>query len=234
MADSYLNDEVVAAVASAIEQRAAAAGTLEAIAERKDLEPVTAAVLDAAFPGRAEKDRKVTIPRWVHVGRVDAIVREAPGSDRMSALIELKWCGPAHDILFEGISDLLKMALGTTRSDRPRGYLLTGAEMSLWSASRFADLFDEADHNPVELCARRLPDKKRTLAWDEAIRGAYGHYPDAVPAGIATRVVGRASIGSWELRAVDVIVTDTKLIAVDGGWPYGDRPADAEHPPLRD
>jgi hypothetical protein len=104
----------------------------------------------------------------------------------MSALVELKWCGPGHDILYEGISDMFKMALGTLRDDHPRGYLITGAAKSLWASSAFTDLFSSRDHDPVELCGRRLSDRRLTIAWDDAIRGAYEHYPEAVPSGITT------------------------------------------------
>jgi hypothetical protein len=80
------------------------------------------------------------------------------------------------------------------------------------------------------LCARRLQDHKRTIAWDDAIRGAYEHYPDAVPAGIATRPRGRAAVGNWELRAVEVVVTNPERISMKGGWPNGNRPVDARRP----
>jgi hypothetical protein len=37
-------------------------------------------------------------------------------------------------------------------------------------------------------------------------------------------------VGNWELRAVEVVVPNTKLISMDGGWPRGRRPGDARHP----
>ena len=203
---------------------------MEKLAERKDMEPVTLAVMRGRFPERAAKDIKVTVPRWEHVGRVDVVVRDSPRSTSMSALVELKWCRPGHDVLYEGISDLFKMALGTQREDHPRCYLITGAAKSVWASSAFTDLFSARDHDPVELCGRRLSDRRLTIAWDDAIRGAYEHYPEAIPSAITTRSRGRATIGDWEIRAVEVIVPNTKLISMDGGWPRGRRPSDARHP----
>ncbi len=125
---------------------------------------------------------------------------------------------------------MFKMALATRREEHPKAYLISGAEQSLWGTSDFADLFDDATHDSVELCARRLPDSKRTLAWDDLLRGGFDSCPDQVPARIATVVVGRAPVGEWELRAVQVAVSGEDWITMDDGWPHGHRPEGARHP----
>lgn len=52
-----------------------------------------------------------------------------------------------------------------------------------------------------------------------------------VPAKIATKVSGRASVGeTYELRAVQVSVPECEAIGLEGGWPNGDRPREAKHP----
>jgi hypothetical protein len=228
-----LNAEIIASIASGLEQCAAGHGAVVALTERRDLEPAAVAAIGSVFPARAEKDRKVVIPYWEGVGRVDLIVRQASGSEELAAVVELKWCGPGHDILFEAIWDLFKMALGTQRDDAPHGYLITGAEKTLWEVSPFANLFENAEHDPAELCRHRLADAKQTLVWDETLRGGYDRSPEQVPARITTRVCGRSVVGEdWELRAVEVLVSSEKWIPMDGGWPYGQRPGDAKHPPL--
>jgi hypothetical protein len=209
-----------------------APGGVAALAERKDLEPGAVAALTPTYGVRVEKDRNIDVPHWPNVGHADLLVREAPRSERLSLVAELKWCGPAHDILYEGIWDMFKMALATGREEHPKAYLISGAERSLWETSAFACLFDDATHDPVELCARRLPDAKRTLAWDDLLRGGYDRYPDQLPARIDTAIVGRATVGEWELRVVQVNVSREDWITMDGGWPHGDRPEDARHPPV--
>lgn len=67
---------------------------------------------------------------------------------------------------------------------------------------------------------------------DELLRGGYDSYPEAVPKRIATNVIGRGHVGEWELRSVEVLPASDDLIGMDGGWPDGNRPADASHPPL--
>lgn len=229
MAASFLDDQRVGAIATIMERRIEARG-VEKVGERKDLEPATIAILGAAFPGRVEKERKVEIPDWRRVGNVDVIVRHEKGSSALSALIELKWAGPGDDILYEGIYDLFKLALATQREDRPRTYLLTGAAKAHWKRSAFADLFSDAEHEPVELSQRRLQDKQQTLAWDDLLRGAHDSYPLVLPQGIQTQVAARAGIGDWELRAVEVSVSNQAVVPLGGGWPWGQRPADAKHP----
>lgn len=226
----FLNSSLVSAIALLLEQRGENAGGIASLAERQDLEPSAVAAMEVVFPGRAEKDRKVSIPGWERVGRVDLVVREENGSDRVAALIELKWCQATNDILFEAVWDLFKMALGTHREERPRGFLLTGAPTPMWATSAFSDLFEDGEHHPEELCVRELADKQRTLAWDAALAGGYDHYPEAVPASIVTAGCGRARVGEWELRAVEVLTTDEHKIPMGGGWPFGRRPARAEHP----
>jgi hypothetical protein len=86
-------------------------------------------------------------------------------------------------------------------------------------------------HDPAELCLRRLADKKGTIAWDDLLRGGYESYPGWVPAKIATKVSGRASVGeSHELRAVELCGPECEAIGLVAGWPDGDRPKEAKHP----
>lgn len=228
-AASLLDDQLVQAIATIMERRIAARG-VEKVGERKDLEPATIAVLGEAFPDRVDKERKVAIPDWERVGNVDVIVRREPGSSAVSALIELKWAGPGDDILYEAIFDLFKLALAAQREDRPRTYLLTGAAKAHWDGSGFADLFSDGEHDPVELSQRRLQDKHQTLAWDDLLRGARDSYPQVLPQGIKTEVAGRAGIGDWELRAVEVRVSNQAFVPLGDGWPWGERPAEAKHP----
>jgi hypothetical protein len=226
-----LTKDLVAAIAAELERRAEhGPDGVAALAELKDLEPSAVAALTPMFGERVEKARKIEVPHWARVGPVDLLVREAPRSDCLSSVAELKWCGPGHDILYEGIWDMFKMALATGRDEHPKAYLISGAEQSLWGTSDFADLFDDATHDPVELCARRLPDSKRTLAWDDLLRGGFDSYPDQLPTRIDTVVVGRAAVGEWELRAAQVKVSGEDWITMKDGWPQGNRPADARHP----
>jgi hypothetical protein len=225
-----LGDELVAAIASELERRAAEAAGVDGLAERKDLEPAALAALSEAFPDRVQKDRQVAVPHWASVGHVDVVVRAAPAGERVSLLAELKWCGPSQDILYEGLWDLLKMALATRRDEKPHAYLITGAEKSLWRTSVFADLFEDREHDSVQLCLRELNDSPRRLAWDRALEGGYDRYPDAIPASIRTGLCGRATVGAWELRAVEVEIMGDDWVPMEGGWPYGRRPAEARRP----
>jgi hypothetical protein len=225
-----LQPEHVAAVASELVRRTTGPDGAARLAERADLEPVAGAVLGDAFAGRVETDRKVVVPHWASAGRVDLVVRAEPGAERLAWLAELKWCGPRHDILYEGVWDLFKMALATKRDEHPRAYLIAGAETSLWQGSMFADLFDEQEHDPVELCLRRLDNRQGTLAWDAALQGGYDRYPDRVPARLRTSVRGRAPVDHWELRAVEVSMTGDRWVRMEGGWPHGRRPAGARRP----
>ncbi len=170
------------------------------------------------------------MPSWGSVGNVDLVIRAAERGAQLAWLAELKWCGQGRDVLHEAIWDMFKMALATTRTERPTAFLIAGAEAALWERSKFADLFDDGTHDPVELCERRLSDQKATLAWDDVLRGGYDRYPDQLPAAISSAVVGRAVVGHWELRAVQVSVAGTQWIAMAGGWPNGSRPDAARHP----
>lgn len=119
-------------------------------------------------------------------------------------------CGPRH-----------LSVLRTLRDEGPRAYLLTGAEKTLWAKSPFADLLEDGRLDPVELCNRTLADKKQTIAWDDLLRGSDDSYPDTLPSSIKTRICGRAGLGDWELRAVEVTVADANPIPMDWGWPSG-------------
>ncbi len=230
-AEMGLTEELVEAIADQLGTRAnrESAG-VGALRERKDLEPSALAVLMTVFGTRAEKGRRVLIPDWPGVGNVDLLLRRPDPEDALAWMCELKWCGPGNDVLYEAIWDLFKMALGKTREDHPATFLMTGAEKSLWAGSAFADLFETKNHVSEELCQRRLPDRRETIAWDDLLRGGYDKHPEHLPAEITTESVGRATIGDWELRAVRIRAVSDDLIPMTGGWPRGARPADARHP----
>jgi len=216
-----LTEDLVTEIAAELERRAEHALGVMALGERSDLEPGAVAALTPTFGERVERDRKISVPHWAGVGHVDLLVRDAQTAERLHLVAELKWCKRGRNVLYEMVWDMFKMALATGREDHPKTYLVSGAEQSLWKTSAFADLLDDATHDPVELCARRLPD--RTLAWDDLLRGGYDRYPDRLPARIDTVIVGRAAVGEWELRAVQVNVIGEDWITMDGGWPHGDR-----------
>jgi hypothetical protein len=228
-----INNSMVNEMADRMRDLATDGVTVDELRERRHLEPVARSVLNQRFPDLAEKDRKVAIPGWERIGNVDVLVREAAMIDRFTILAELKWCAPKQDIIWHAIWDLFKMALGAGRAEQPRAYLITGAEQDIRAASPFADLFEDAVHDPEELCGRRLNDTKQTIAWDELLWGGYESCPEAVPERITTNVVGRGQIGPWKLRAVEVFPATEGAVGMTGGWPGGKRPPDASHPPLR-
>jgi hypothetical protein len=225
-----LTQELVSAVASELERRAADPLGAAGLGERKDLEPAAVTGLAPTYGSRVEKDRKVSVPGWANTGRADLVVWAEPVTKRVSWLAELKWCGRGYDILYEGLWDLFKMALATQRVEEPKAYLLAGAEPSLWQTSRFSDLYENQEHDCAGLCYRELPDRRRTLAWDDLLRGRFDRYPDAIPARVRTTVCGRASVAEWELRAVEVTVIGDERVTMEDGWPNGHRPVQARHP----
>jgi hypothetical protein len=192
-------------------------------------------MLPRSEDGRVIPNRKVVIPIWEHVGRVDLTVGEFPGSPFDAGLIELKWSGAGSDKLYEGLWDAFKLSLALIANavTGSRAYLLTGAKNAVWDSSPFADLFETNVHDPVELCRRRLANRTQTLAWDDLLRGGYDSHPHWVPGKIATTVCGRAAVsGSYELRGVEITVPECDGIGMTGGWPKGDRPAEAKHPKI--
>jgi hypothetical protein len=241
VAPGLIDQEAVEAIATVLRRRAAESDVSH-LGERSDLEPATVEALGPLTEGRVQKSRKVGIPRWGlidlgtelgpggAVGQVDIAVSSVSTPGEFSCLAELKWCGPNKDILYEGIWDLFKMALGTQRPETPRAYLLTGAQEAIWQSSRFADLFDSKNHDPVELCLRDVGGRDHRLAWDCALEGGYDRYPEALPTALRTIIAGRASIDGWELRAVEAEVIGEEWIALSGGWPHGERPEQARHP----
>jgi hypothetical protein len=223
---------VLSCIARRLEAKAREIGGVRVLGEKAHLEPAAQQALDEAHPGLAEKDRKVQIPCWPSVGRVDVVLRRSFAAQRFRCVAELKWCGPDDDIVYEAIWDLLKMALARTRPEAPRAFLVTGAEEASWPTVFCRDLFDSKQHEPEELCARRMPSGR--LAWDDLLEGGYDRFPDCVPSLIETRVVGREPVrgddGTWELRAVEVRPAGDGRVPFREGWPFGQRPPDALRP----
>jgi hypothetical protein len=226
-----LSEYVIPRVADALKRRAnATPDGIAGLGERADLEAATIEGLDPIVHPYAKRDRKVTIPDWPNVGRVDIVVGTGKEDPPLAWIAELKWCGPGRDVLYEAIWDLFKAALVASQGEPPRTFLLFGAERNVWAKSAYADLFEDGTHDPVELCTRRCPDRKHTLGWDDLLRGGYEHPPNRVPATITTERAGRADVGEWELRAVRVNAVADAWVPFKGGWPNGDRPAEARYP----
>lgn len=224
--------EVARDVAEALEERARRRGGLSALGERADLEPEFFRALDARFPGRAEKDRKLDVPAWPLVGNVDVLVRTAPSSRSLLLAAELKWC--VENKVYEAVWDLFKMALLAERSDVGAAYLATGAPLRLWEISGCSDLFDTTIQSPVDLCARRFATGSRRLMWDDLLEGGYDRFPAWVPARIRTHLKAavRMRVGAedWELRVVQVTPARRERLEFRDGWPNGIRPPDARRP----
>lgn len=74
-----LDWDLVTGIAAVMRHRAAFTGGTEKLGERRDLEPVTAAVLSETFPKRVVRDHKYDVLAWPKVGRVDVVVGEPKG-----------------------------------------------------------------------------------------------------------------------------------------------------------
>jgi hypothetical protein len=229
-----LNGMVIATIAMDVQSKAAGlVGGMAAVGERSVLQPVAVDVLKRMVADRAGHEHKLDIPYWPNVGGADLVVWRDETRAEVQWAAELKWCSPGRDVLYEAIWDLFKMALATTREDRPKAYLITGAPRSIWDGSRFAELFEDAVHDPAELCSRRLATKKQEYAWDATLVGGYEKYPSQLPARVRTTIVQREAIGGdWELRSVRVEPEGDDWITMTGGWPDGQRPPNASYPSL--
>jgi hypothetical protein len=209
--------------------RARTNGGPKSLGEKRDLEPSLIAALTALFPERVAKDRTTAIPEWASVGGVDVTVASAANSSSFEAAFELKWSK-----LDEGLWDLFKLALLSTRRDRPACYLLTGASKAAWSTGVGGGLFADAVHDPRRLCQLRYSTGKRRLVWDWMLEGGYDHHPERVPERIRTTLEGAATIDEhgqlWEIRLARVAADTGSFVEFPGGWPDGNRPADATHP----
>jgi hypothetical protein len=186
----------------------------------------------------AVKNKKIAIPEWSTpprvVGRVDIAVSPSSAQTRFSLLAETKWCQFGDDKVYEAIWDLFKMALATTRVDRPEAYLVTAATTDIWKTAFCADLLGSGVVSTEELCTRRFPSGSQRLAWDYLLEGGYDRYPESVPARISTVLVGSTFIQggdrTWEVRAVRVVPQTDFNVPLEGGWPWGKRPPDARRP----
>jgi hypothetical protein len=224
-------DRLLRDVAADMTRRADDRGGPDRLRERADLEPAFVGALQTQFGDRAQKDRKVIVPGWSRIGRVDAIVRAEAGSGALELAVELKWAAAGQ--LYEAIWDLFKMALVAGRSDVEWAGLATGAPVEAWATDACRDLLSDGVHDTAELCKRRFDDRRKRLMWDDALAGGYDSFPEAVPASIRTEHVGctaiRSSGQAWELRMVRVTAETSKSLKFRDGWP-GRRPRDAAHP----
>ena len=229
MVTERLSQDLVTAIAAELERRATDPLGAAGLAERKDLEPAAVTALTPDLRCAGSKDRKVDVPSWANTGRADLVVWAEPVAKRVSWLAELKWCSHRHDILYEGVWDLFKMALATQRDEEPQAYLVAGAEGSLWRSSGFTDLFTDQEHDCAQLCLRSYRTGAEHWLGTTSLRGGFDRYPDAIPARVRTTVCGRASVADGELRAVEVTVVGDEWVSMLGGWPNGQRPAQARH-----
>ena len=225
-------ERLVLDAAIGMEVRGRSKAGLHELGERADLEPVIATAWQTSLADkRVEIGYKTTIPCWECVGRVDVRVRPAQDSNRLDLAAELKWCRTGQ--MYEAIWDLFKMALLALREDVGPTYLITGAPAHRWTDDPCRDIFENRIHEPIELFARRFSSPTRRLMWDAALEGGYDCHPDAVPARIRTAVIADEPIehhaGDWAIRAVEVTPLEG-LIPIRGGWPNGERPADASRP----
>ena len=214
------------------------AETLEArelptLREMRDLTPALRDALAADYGSERVGGGKTMVPGWPDAGNVDAFVRHSGSSRGLSLAAELKSCHDEHDKVHEGIWDLFKMALLTTRADVEAALLVTAASEAVWTKAFCRDLFVGKTHSPVELCARRFPAGSRRLVWDWLLEGGYDRFPRWVPSEITTRLVADEMLvcgQPWRLRAVLVGVRGDAVVPF-GGWPDGKRPSSAKQPP---
>ena len=227
---------VLHVVGSALLARATAAGGLRRLRERRDLEPVFVAALQADYGEHVLRETRLDVPGWPSVSRggFDVVVRtDAKGGDVRWAF-ELKWCHDDLDLLHEAIWDAFKLALIRTRPDIEGAFLVTGASSALWAQGFCRDIFETGVHSSEELCARRFRTGGRRVAWDWLLEGGGDRWPDWVPTELSTTLVAAEPLvlgdEAWELRAVGVSpAADAELPFLDG-WPRGARPRDARHP----
>lgn len=220
-------------VARALEARAAEKGGLDKLGERKDLEPELVAAVTSIMAPRlfVEKDRKISIPHWSPIGRVDVVCRRHPGEMPVLAA-ELKWS--VGEKIYEGIWDLFKMALLAQHPSVGATYLITGASEKEWASGVGKDIFTEGTQTVVGLCALQFPNGR--YAWDYALEGGKDYCPLIVPATIRTHLVACEQLAggptAWQLRAIRVEPVGDEVVPFVGGWPKGDRPPGARRPLL--
>lgn len=196
------------------------------LGEIRDLQPEIVAALQALLRNGIWPNAKISIPGWDRVGHVDVAVRDKDDEDALLLAAELKWGKPD-----EAVWDVFKMALLATEAHVAATFLVGGLSKKQLENGFCADLLDTARHSTVELCARRYPTGARRYVWDWMLEGGWDHYPKAVPAEIATRLVARETIDAAgaELRVVRVLPFGHDIAFV-GGWPNGSRPNEAQRP----
>lgn len=229
LVERWLRDDGEAALTHALGVAAPALGVLAAhheLGEIRDLHPQVVAALQALLRKGVWPNAKVAVRGWHHVGHVDVAVRDRDNEEDLLLAAELKWGKPD-----EAVWDVFKMALLANEPNVAATFLVGGLSSKQVEGGFCADLLDNARHSTVELCARRYSTGAKRYVWDWMLEGGWDHYPEAVPAEIATRLVTRQSIdgGAAEVRVVRVLPSDTEIPFVDG-WPHGNRPADAKRP----
>lgn len=140
--------------------------------------------------------------------------------------------------VYEAIWDLFKMALTTRIATVRTAHLITGAPEDTWPGTLAGELFMGGEFRPEELCELRFPRGSKRTAWDDLLDGGSDRHPERVPALIRTTPVGPSARlagpgGVWQLRCVRVeLEPGAEDVAFPGGWPHGNRLADARHPAL--
>ena len=196
------------------------------VGEIRDLQPEIVAALQALLRNGIWPNAKIAIPGWNHVGHVDVAVRDKDDEGAILLAAELKWGKPD-----EAVWDVFKMALLAMEPNVAATFLVGGIAKKQLEVGFCADLLDTARHTTVELCARRYPTAAKRYVWDWMLEGGWDHYPRAVPAEIATRLVAREPIDAAgaELRVVRVLPSGAAIPFV-GGWPNRSRPSEARRP----
>ncbi len=219
-------DEVADHLASEIVPRL---GSLSTVRERHLTDAVKAVLRRRS--GKVPTSSVVPVPGWPSLGKsgVDVVVPEGDNPLRPQHVLELKWCQPGNDKVYEAIWDLFKVALLTRLDSVESAYLVTGAPVAMWSTAFCRDIFEGGNFESEQLCSRVFPTSKAgRLAWDHLLWGGNDRFPDSVPMVIETRLVARSLLTyedlSWEIRAVSVHPCAGD-VAFDAGWPHGRRPA---------
>jgi hypothetical protein len=198
------------------------------LGETRDLHPEMVAALRELVGDRVYPNRRINFPEWNNVGGVDLTVSAEPAESGLLLAAEEKW-----GKLDEEVWDLFKMALITTHGNVDGAFLVSGVSATQLESGFCADILDTGRHSTLELCRRRYASGGRRFVWDWMLEGGYDDSPARVPAEIDTRLVVRAPVeaAAAEVRVVRVSVSEGgEPVSFIGGWPNGERPAEARRP----